>query len=73
MGNHLVNGKFRSDKYLWCPPGFVPLKVTDRMAQPMLLSYAEARRSIDPEFSEDLIEALKLAGYHPDSHGSSMA
>ena len=66
MGNHLINGEFQSDKYPWCERGFVPLKVTDPMAQPMLQKYAEARRSVDLEFSDDLIEALEVAGYHHD-------
>lgn len=64
-GEHIVDGKFQSDKYPWCHPGFVPLKVTDEMAQPMLRAYAEARRSVDPDFSADLIAALETAGYRP--------
>jgi hypothetical protein len=34
-------------------------------AQPLLWQYAEGHRAIDPEFSDDLQEALRLAGYVP--------
>ena len=54
MGSHIVDGKFQSDKYSWCKPGFVPLKITDKMTQAELWSYAQRRRSVDPEFSDDL-------------------
>lgn len=27
-----ADGEFQSDKYPWCAPGFVPLKLTDPMA-----------------------------------------
>src|SRR5665213_3118379 len=60
---HLIDGEFQSDKYDWCKPGFVPLKLTDPMAQPVLATYAAARRSIDVGFSDDLIEGLRLKGY----------
>lgn len=63
MGEHLIDGQFRSDKYPWCERGFVPLKVTDPMAQPVLWEYARLREEVDAEFSADLREALKLAGY----------
>lgn len=62
MGNHLISGEFKSDKYDWCPPGFVALKLTDPMAQDLLLEYAERRRSVDKEFADDLAAALKLKG-----------
>lgn len=65
MGAHIVNGQFQSDKYPTCPPGKVPLSVKDPMAQPELWSYAQKRRSVDAEFSEDLEMALKAAGYEP--------
>ena len=69
MGEHLVEVdgvlKFKSDKYEWCLPGFVPLKVTDRMAQPVLWDYAQRRRAVDAVFADDLETALKNAGYVP--------
>ncbi len=55
-----VTGKFQSDKYEWCPAGFVPLKVGDPMCQDLLHNYAERRRVIDPAFSDDLAEALSF-------------
>lgn len=64
MGAHIIDGEFQSDKYEWCLPGFVPLKLTDPMAQPFLWAYAEERRSIDAEFADDLQEVLRLNGYN---------
>lgn len=63
MGNHLIDGKFQSDKYPDTPRGLVPLKPTDPMAQDLLWEYARRRRAIDAEFSEDLEDALSLSGY----------
>ena len=65
MGNHLINGEFQSDKYPKTPRGLVPLKPTDPMAQDLLWQYAQRRREVDAEFSEDLEEALRIAGYDP--------
>lgn len=62
-----ADGQFQSDKYPSCPPGKVPLSVKDPMAQELLWEYAQRRRSVDPEFSEDLETALKSAGYKPSS------
>lgn len=64
-GEHIIDGEFQSDKYPWCKRGFVPLKLTDPMAWPVLWAYAEIRESVDKEFSDDLREALKLAGFVP--------
>lgn len=63
MGEHLVDGEFQSDKYTWCKPGFVPLKLTDPMAQPLLYAYAQLRAVVDQEFANDLITALELKGF----------
>lgn len=61
--DHLtVSGVFRSDKYWWCADGFVPLKITDKSAWPILRLYAEVRRKIDAEFADDLNEALDNVG-----------
>lgn len=63
MGAHLVRGEFQSDKYPTCPPGKVPLSVRDPMAQDLLWEYAQRRRAVDAEFSDDLETALLAAGY----------
>lgn len=66
MGEHLTaDGKFKSDKYEWCPPGFLPLKFTDPMAQQFILEYASVRRVVDASFSDDVEEALKNTGFKP--------
>jgi hypothetical protein len=64
MGSHLINGKFQSDKYPTTPPGKVPLSVEDPAAQDLLWTYAQRRRSVDAEFSDDLETALLAAGYN---------
>jgi len=66
MGAHLVNGEFQSDKYPTCPAGKVPLSVRDPTAQDLLWQYAQRRRAIDAEFSDDLETALLAAGYRPN-------
>lgn len=65
--DHLtVTNEFQSDKYPWCPAGFVPLKLTDPMARGPLRDYAYARKSTDFEFSRDLHEALDCAARDHD-------
>ena len=57
--DHLtVTGNFQSDKYPWCPSGFVPLRLKDPGARDLLDEYAKRRGAIDPEFQRDLLEAL---------------
>lgn len=63
--SHIINGQFQSDKYPTCPPGKVPLSVNDPTAQDLLWEYAQRRRSVDRQFSEDLEAALMTAGYLP--------
>jgi len=63
MGSHIIDGEFQSDKYPETPRGLVPLKPTDPMAQDLLWEYAQRRREVDAEFSDDLEEALKLKGF----------
>lgn len=63
MGSHLIDGEFQSDKYPSVPRGKVPLSVRDPTAQDLLWEYAQRRRSVDAEFSDDLEAALRLAGY----------
>jgi hypothetical protein len=65
MGSHIVNGQFQSDKYPTCPPGKVPLSVTDQTAQDLLWEYACRRRKVDADFASDLKAALLAAGYRP--------
>jgi hypothetical protein len=63
MGAHIIEGEFQSDKYPTTPRGKVPLSVRDSMAQDLLWQYAQRRRTVDAEFSDDLETALKAAGY----------
>lgn len=57
--HHLtVDCQFQSDKYSWCPAGFVPLKITDPTARDLLAQYARRRRYLDPGFCADLLEVL---------------
>jgi hypothetical protein len=65
MGDHLIDGEFQSDKYPQCPRGKVPLSCKDRTAQPLLWKYAQIRRKVDAEFSDDIEQALIIAGYVP--------
>lgn len=68
IGDHLIDGHFKSDKYSWCPVDFVPLKLTDKMAQPVLWEYAQQRKTIDLAFAKDLETALVNAGFEPPSN-----
>lgn len=64
MGEHITEqGEFQSDKYPWCRAGFVPLKLTDPMARPVLWDYAGRREVVDKEFSDDLRTCLVTAGH----------
>lgn len=69
MGAHLIDGEFQSDKYPTCPRGKVPLSVKDPTAQDLLWEYAQRRRSVDAEFSDDLETAVLAAGYRPAQDG----
>jgi hypothetical protein len=69
MGAHLIEGTFQSDKYPECPRGKVPLSVKDVTAQDLLYAYAQRRRVVDAEFSDDLETALANAGYQPSALG----
>jgi hypothetical protein len=65
MSAHLIDGEFQSDKYPTTPRGKVPLSCKDPTAQDLLWEYAQRRRAVDAEFSDDLECALKIAGYVP--------
>jgi len=65
MGTHLIDGEFQSDKYPTCPRGKVPLSTKDKTAQDLLWEYAQRRRAVDAEFSDDLEAALKAQGFSP--------
>lgn len=65
MGAHLIDGDFQSDKYPSCPLGKVPLSTQDPTAQDLLWIYAQRRRKVDSEFSDDLEQALINHGYLP--------
>lgn len=62
---HVIDGKFQSDKYPTCPRGKVPLSVDDPTAQDLLWLYAQRRRSVDADFTNDLEYCLQRAGYLP--------
>ncbi len=64
MGAHIIDGEFQSDKYPTTPRGKVPLSVKDKSAQDLLWEYAQRRRSVDAEFSDDLEAALRTAGFN---------
>ena len=73
LGDHInPDGEFQSDKYDWSKPGFVPLKLTDPMAQPVLWRYAEVRESVDKDFAADLRMCLLAHGYLPTDLESSV-
>ena len=57
MGHHLTkDGKFKSDKYAWCPEGFFALKLTDPTAQAAALLYSSM--TTEKELCEDLRTAI---------------
>lgn len=74
MGAHIdKNGQFQSDKYPTTPPGKVPLSVKDPTAQDLLWIYAQRRRVVDAEFSDDLEAALRDAGFQAPKTSSDLA
>lgn len=67
MGAHINSkGQFQSDKYPTCPPDKVPLSVNDKTAQDLLWRYAQRRRVVDAEFSDDLERCLIASGFIPN-------
>jgi hypothetical protein len=66
MGEHIVDGKFKSDKYDWCEPDFLALKLSDKRAQDLIAEYARrARADGDTSLADDLDARLKNFGYAP--------
>lgn len=58
MGHHLTEeGRFKSDKYDWCPEGYFALSFKDPMAWSAIAEYASD--TDDEELSKDLFEALR--------------
>lgn len=72
MGAHIIDGEFQSDKYPTCPRGKVPLSIKDPTAQDLLWEYAQRRRAVDAEFSDDLEAALLSKGYDGRIHRTGM-
>ncbi len=64
-GEHIVDGKFQSDKYPDTPRGLIPFKASDPMAQDLLWEYAQRRRAVDAQFAADLEWILRRYGYEP--------
>lgn len=65
--SHIIDGKFQSDKYSWCQPDFVPLKVTDALAQPYLWAVACLYAAMGDDFGNDLKKRLLMVGFKPPS------
>jgi len=68
MSHHLTeDGQFKSDKYPWCPAGFIALKFTDPLAQKVLLDYADETK--DKELASDIRKALAVQPC-PEDHAT---
>jgi hypothetical protein len=68
--DHLTaDGDFQSDKYTWCPAGFLPLKLSDRSARDLLITYSGRRAHVDGDFTRDLLEALQASPSEPGAAG----
>ncbi len=61
MGHHLTKqGRFKSDKYPWCPEGYFALSFKDPVAWSAIREYALSTQDI--ELKDDLLIALRNAG-----------
>ena len=61
MGHHLTSeGRFKSDKYPWCPEGYFALSFKDPVAWSAIREYALSTHDI--ELKDDLLIALRNAG-----------
>lgn len=56
--------RFKSAKYQWCAPGYVPLKIDDENAHLPLAMYAKRVAPDHPEFADDVMQMLSLRGFH---------
>lgn len=57
MGHHLTSkGRFKSDKYEWCPEGYFALSFKDPMAWSAIEAYIAETE--DEELAKDLFTAL---------------
>jgi hypothetical protein len=72
MGHHLVDGKFKSDKYPELPADKIVLSFNDKLAQPALQLLSELYKEADPELSLDIAVALINKG-HSTSASSVVA
>ena len=64
-GRHLSqDGKFLSDKYPWCPAGFIALKFSDPRAAAALRAYAVD--CSEPNLARDILEALEAPAVTPE-------
>lgn len=65
--SHTIDGEFKSDKYKWCSQGFMPLKLSDKLAQDLLWQYALRKEltgsESDGDLAKDLKKALQNKGY----------
>jgi len=66
-----AEGKFQSDKYPPCPAGKVPLSTEDPTAQDLLWEYAQRRREVDEQFSDDLEITLQTSGFRAPMYPAS--
>lgn len=57
MSHHIKDQDFLSDKYDWCPSGFMALKFSDPVARMALKVYAENTQ--DQELAEDILSVIK--------------
>lgn len=72
MGEHLTDeGEFKSDKYAWSPPGFFPMKLSDRVAQTCILLYAAMTHDVD--LGLDLVAAVYAVKPDAKTHSLPMA
>ena len=61
MGHHLTSeGKFKSDKYPWCPEGYFAISFRDKIGWSAIREYALSTHN--QELKDDLLIALKNVG-----------
>lgn len=67
MGEHInKDGQFQSDKAPGTPPGWFPMKFSDKKAQPLLLEYSKVMDECgEGECADDMRTALRQEGFEP--------